>query len=165
MKLKLEGVDEYKLDRFDVNAVEQCISTFGIFTYMNMLFKDLECNPPRMLYDFPVIHTKHFSYKRIIAIYNYIFETRYATEELDDAVIVDKIEIIQRQHEFNMEYEKVNPPRIPVAKKKGKSTSRTKVPKETKVSKEPKVIEKRPLPNMSLKKEFILKNLKKKDNE
>lgn len=154
---RLTNIQELTLDRFDVNEIERYIKDKGVVWTIEYYIKSMVVCPPKILYGFPVNHTKHHTYRSSVSYLNYIFKSRIPTEEISKEDVDDYIELIIDLHERNLKYEKDNPPRLPEPKKKGSRMPKSREPKQPK---EPKEVVVKELPKMTLKTDFILKNLK-----
>lgn len=159
---QLTDIKTIQLDRYAVNEVERCIKEKGLTKAIESYIKDMVACPPKMLYGYPVNHTKHFGYLIDVASLNYIFDSRLPTKEISQDDVNDYIEVILDLHNRNLEYEKDNPPRLPEPKKKGSKMPKSREPKTPKLPKQTEEVKIKEFPKITITPDFILNKLKKK---
>lgn len=105
--MKLKDFDCYniKLDKFDINMLNNEVVEKGIENYLSLLLVYLDCS--RIINNMRMMQTIGYPYKRYISIYIYILNNILDSDKYSE--YENKLITL---HLKNLDYEKENPPII-----------------------------------------------------
>ena len=105
--MKLKDFDCYniKLDKFDINMLNNEVVEKGVENYLSLLLVYLDCS--RIINNMRMMQTIGYTYKRYISTYIYILNNI-----LDKNKYSEYVNNLISLHLKNLDYEKENPPII-----------------------------------------------------